>query len=130
MLGEGRQALFWNEAVDFFERYLGIGGRGDGSLEMLFLVVLGMIVLVTMSHFATAFAQKSHPAPLPPMPVPSHRPRALTGITIPDYAIRVGADPDDIAADLARQRVELRTWRDEALARLRGFLERGCATLN
>jgi hypothetical protein len=55
---------------------------------------------------------------------------AITGITIPDYAIRVGADPDDIAADLARQRVELRTWRDEALARLRGFLERGCATLN
>jgi hypothetical protein len=45
--------FFWNEAVDFFERYLGIGGRGDGSLEVLFLVVLGMIVLVTLSHFAT-----------------------------------------------------------------------------
>jgi hypothetical protein len=35
----------------FFERYLGIGGRGDGSLEVLFLVVLGMIILVVMSRF-------------------------------------------------------------------------------
>ena len=41
--------------MDFFERYLGIGVRGDGSLEVLFLVVLGMIVLVTMSYF---FAKK------------------------------------------------------------------------
>ena len=40
------------EAVDFFERYLGIGG-GDGFLEALFLVVLGMVVLVTMSSFVT-----------------------------------------------------------------------------
>ena len=37
--------------MDFFERYLGIGGRGDGSLEVLFLVVLGMIILVVMSYF-------------------------------------------------------------------------------
>jgi hypothetical protein len=38
--------------VDFFERYLGIG-PGDGSLEVLFLVVLSMIVLVSVFHFAT-----------------------------------------------------------------------------
>ena len=38
--------------MDFFERYLGIGG-GDGFLEALFLVVLGMVVLVTMSSFVT-----------------------------------------------------------------------------
>jgi hypothetical protein len=36
--------------VDFFERYLGIGVRGDGSMEVLFLVVLG-IILVAMAHF-------------------------------------------------------------------------------
>jgi len=35
--------------VDFLERYLGFsGGRGDGSLEVLFLVALGTIVLVGM----------------------------------------------------------------------------------
>jgi uncharacterized protein (UPF0333 family) len=35
--------------LDFLERYLGFsGGRGDGSLEFLFLV--GMIVLVGMFH--------------------------------------------------------------------------------
>ena len=40
--------------MDFFERYLDIGGRGDGSMEVLFLVVLGMIGLVSMSYvFAT-----------------------------------------------------------------------------
>ena len=39
--------------MDFFERYLGIAGRGDGSMEVLFLVVLGMIGLVTMSYFVT-----------------------------------------------------------------------------
>jgi len=38
--------------MDFFERYLGFsGGRGDGSLEVLFLVVLGMIALVSVFHF-------------------------------------------------------------------------------
>ena len=37
--------------MDFFERYLDIGGRGDGSLEVLFLVVLGMITFVTTSYF-------------------------------------------------------------------------------
>ena len=37
--------------MDFFERYLDIGGRGDGSMEVLFLVVLVMIGLVTMSYF-------------------------------------------------------------------------------
>ena len=38
--------------MDFFERYLGFsGGRGDGSLEALFLVVLGMLVLVTVSRY-------------------------------------------------------------------------------
>jgi uncharacterized protein (UPF0333 family) len=37
--------------LDFLERYLGFsGGRGDGSLEFLFLVALGMIVLVGMFH--------------------------------------------------------------------------------
>jgi hypothetical protein len=42
------------KSVDFFERYFGFsGGRGDGSLEVLFLVALGMIVLVTMSHLGT-----------------------------------------------------------------------------
>jgi hypothetical protein len=30
--------------VDFFERYLGISGRGDGSLEVMFLVVLVSII--------------------------------------------------------------------------------------
>ena len=40
--------------MDFFERYFGFsGGRGDGSLEVLFLVVLGTIVLVTVFHLAT-----------------------------------------------------------------------------
>ena len=44
---------YWR-AMDFFERWLGFsGGRGDGSLEVLCLVVLGMIVLVTMFHFST-----------------------------------------------------------------------------
>ena len=37
--------------MDFFERYLGIGVRGNGSMEVLFVVVLGMIDLVTMSYF-------------------------------------------------------------------------------
>jgi len=33
--------------MDFFERYLGFsGGRGDGSLEAIFLVVLFTIILV------------------------------------------------------------------------------------
>jgi hypothetical protein len=42
--------------MDFFERYLGFsGGRGDGSLEVLFLVVLSMIIIALMSHF---FAKK------------------------------------------------------------------------
>ena len=42
------------KTVDFFERYLGFsGGRGDGSLEVLSLVVLGMIILVVMSRFAS-----------------------------------------------------------------------------
>ena len=36
--------------MDFFERYLGIGVRGDGSMEALFFVVLGMVVLVSMSY--------------------------------------------------------------------------------
>jgi hypothetical protein len=29
------------------------GGRGDGSLEMLFLVTLAMIALVSVFHFST-----------------------------------------------------------------------------
>jgi hypothetical protein len=33
------------EAVGFF------GGRGDGSLEVLFLVVLSMIIVVLMWYF-------------------------------------------------------------------------------
>jgi hypothetical protein len=33
--------------MDFFERYLGFsGGRGDGSLEAIFLAVLFTIILV------------------------------------------------------------------------------------
>ena len=37
--------------MDFLERYLGFsGGGGDGSLEVLFLVALGTIVLVGMYH--------------------------------------------------------------------------------
>jgi len=40
--------------MDFFERWFGFsGGRGDGSLEILFLVVLSMIICVTMFHFTT-----------------------------------------------------------------------------
>src|SRR5262249_46699455 len=46
--------LFWNEVHGFFRKIFGFsGGRGDGSLEVLFLVALGMIVLVTMSHLGT-----------------------------------------------------------------------------
>jgi hypothetical protein len=38
--------------MDFFERYLGFsGGRGDGSLEVLFLVVLSMIIVVLLWYF-------------------------------------------------------------------------------
>jgi hypothetical protein len=38
--------------VDFFERWFGFsGGRGDGSLEVLSLVVLGMIILIAMMRF-------------------------------------------------------------------------------
>ena len=40
------------EGVDFFERWFGFsGGRGDGSLEVLSLVVLGMIILIVMMRF-------------------------------------------------------------------------------
>ena len=39
--------------MDFFEKYLGIGFRGDGSLEVLFLVVFGMITVVTLAHFTS-----------------------------------------------------------------------------
>jgi len=40
--------------MDFFERWFGFsGGRGDGSLEMLFLVVLAMIILVSIFHYST-----------------------------------------------------------------------------
>jgi hypothetical protein len=46
-----RAAFFGTKSVDFLERYLGFsGGRGDGSLEFLFIVALGMIVLVGMFH--------------------------------------------------------------------------------
>jgi hypothetical protein len=38
--------------MDFFEKYLGFsGGRGDGSLEVLFLVVLSMIIVVLLWYF-------------------------------------------------------------------------------
>jgi hypothetical protein len=41
--------------MNFFERYLGFsGGRGDGSLEMLFLVVLSMIIVVAVVVFFPA----------------------------------------------------------------------------
>jgi hypothetical protein len=44
--------IFWTNAMDFFERYLSFsGGRGDGSLEALFVVMLGMLVLVTVSRY-------------------------------------------------------------------------------
>jgi hypothetical protein len=40
------------KAVNFFERWFGFsGGRGDGSLEVLSLVVLGMIFLIAMMRF-------------------------------------------------------------------------------
>jgi hypothetical protein len=40
------------KAMDFFERWFGFsGGRGDGSLEVLSLVVLGMITLIAMMRF-------------------------------------------------------------------------------
>ena len=48
--------------MDYFERYLGIGGRGDGSLEVLFLVVLGMITIVTMSYLTTRYSRATYPA--------------------------------------------------------------------
>ena len=38
--------------MNFFEGYFGFsGGRGDGSLEMLFLVVLSMIIVVLLWYF-------------------------------------------------------------------------------
>jgi hypothetical protein len=36
--------------MGFFERYFGIG-RGDGLLEVWFLVVLGVIIFILMSYF-------------------------------------------------------------------------------
>jgi hypothetical protein len=40
------------EGVNFFERWFGFsGGRGDGSLEVLSLVVLGMIFLIVTMRF-------------------------------------------------------------------------------
>ena len=40
------------KAVDFFEKWFGFsGGRGDGSLEVLSLVVLGIIFLIVMMRF-------------------------------------------------------------------------------
>jgi len=47
-----RAAYFLDQRDGLFERYLGFsGGRGDGSLEALFLVVLGMLVLMTVSRY-------------------------------------------------------------------------------
>jgi uncharacterized protein (UPF0333 family) len=46
--------------MDFFERYLGFsGGRGDGSLEFIFLVVLFAIIVV----IAGVFLNKAKQAP-------------------------------------------------------------------
>ena len=40
------------KAVGFFERWFGFSsGRGDGSLEVLSLVGLGMIILILMTRF-------------------------------------------------------------------------------
>jgi len=39
--------------VDFFERYLGISGRGDGSLEIMFLVVT-FTLIGTLALFLSA----------------------------------------------------------------------------
>jgi hypothetical protein len=44
--------------MDFFERWFGFsGGRGDGSLEILFLVVLSMITVMLLWYF---FQHRSH----------------------------------------------------------------------
>jgi len=37
--------------MNFFERYFGFGVRDDGSLEMLFLLVLSMIIVVLLWYF-------------------------------------------------------------------------------
>ena len=38
--------------MDFFERYLGFsGGRGDGSLEFIFVVLLFAIIVVMAGFF-------------------------------------------------------------------------------
>jgi len=38
--------------MNFFERWLGFsGGRGDGSLEFIFLVVLFTIIVVIASRY-------------------------------------------------------------------------------
>jgi uncharacterized protein (UPF0333 family) len=38
--------------MDFFERHLGFsGGRGDGSLEFIFLVLLFAIIVVIAGFF-------------------------------------------------------------------------------
>ena len=37
--------------MNFFERYFGFGVRGDGTLEMLFLLVLSMIIVVLLWYF-------------------------------------------------------------------------------
>ena len=43
--------------MDFFERYLGFsGGRGDGILEAMFLLVL----VIVISGIAVAFFHKHH----------------------------------------------------------------------
>ena len=48
--------------MDFFERWFGFsGGRGDGSLEVLFLVVLGVITVVLMSYFFHKPAKVTNP---------------------------------------------------------------------
>jgi hypothetical protein len=52
-LAEPREIKFPGaEGRGFFERWIGFsGGRGDGSLEVLSLVVLSMITLIAMMRF-------------------------------------------------------------------------------
>jgi hypothetical protein len=46
--------------MDFFERWFGFsGGRGDGSLEFIFLVVLFAIIVVIAGVFLSKFKNKN-----------------------------------------------------------------------
>jgi class III signal peptide len=51
--------LYSVKQMDFFERWFGFsGGRGDGSLEFIFLVVLFAIIVVIASRYLSTLKTK------------------------------------------------------------------------